>query len=386
MTNTEGLRWVWRITAAAVVLAFVFLLPTPGALGTAREDRHHAYPRCTADGGVNGWVWFAGGQAVGVTKDPIIVVDGTTHTARKVDCAPAAECLAAHPELSGKLATVIGTPNDDRLFGTSGRDLMVGRAGNDDIQGRSGGDILCGGPGDDVIRGGRGDDVLFGGGGKDQGFGGAGRDTADGGPGRDALYGQAGSDHIDGGSGDDSCFGGGSIDELFGCSVAIQTAAVFGGSRTRDFAIVVDDGLKIRRVDVVTEVDRILADERSWIADGVTGFRRTADNADFTIIVASPDTVDDLCAPLGTGGYLSCRNGSRVILNVNRWTEATEWWADGIDTYREYLVNHEVGHLLGHGHVGCPGEGEAAPVMMQQTKGLGACLANGWPFADVAAG
>jgi len=386
VTNTEGLRWVWRITAAAVILAFVFLLPASDALGTARDGPVRGFPRCTVTGEVNGWVWYAGDDAIGVTRDPVIAVDGSTHSAREPDCTPAVACLAALPELSGRLATVLGTPSDDRLFGTPGRDLIVGRAGDDDLLGRSGADVLCAGSGDDLIRGGRGDDVLLGGGGRDQLFGGPGHDTANGGPGRDALYGQAGPDRLDGGSGNDSCFGGGSDDELFGCSVAVETAAAFGGSRMRDFAVIVEDGLLIRRVDVVTEVDRILADSRSWIADGVTGFRRTAREADFTIIVASPDTVDDLCAPLGTGGYLSCRNGSRVILNVNRWTEATDWWTAGVGTYHEYLVNHEVGHLLGHGHVGCPGEGEAAPVMMQQTKGLGACLANGWPFAEVAAG
>jgi hypothetical protein len=50
-----------------------------------------------------------------------------------------------------------------------------------------------------------------------------------------------------------------------------------------------------------------------------------------------------------------------------------------MDLYRAYLVNHEVGHRLGHGHSHCHGAGRPAPVMMQQSKGIGACTANPWP-------
>ena len=112
--------------------------------------------------------------------------------------------------------------------------------------------------------------------------------------------------------------------------------------------------------------------------DGVA-FARTDGPAQIQLTIASPVLVDRLCYPLDTGGWLSCRNGDRVILNARRWATGVPAYAGHLDDYRAYLVNHEVGHRLGHGHVGCPGAGAPAPVMMQQTKGIGACTRNPWP-------
>jgi hypothetical protein len=85
-------------------------------------------------------------------------------------------------------------------------------------------------------------------------------------------------------------------------------------------------------------------------------------------------TTDRLCAPYLTRGEVSCQNGNRVVLNAKRWLLGADSYGSDLTNYRRYLVNHEFGHALGNHHVDCPGRGRLAPVMMQQTKGLGDCL------------
>ena len=131
-------------------------------------------------------------------------------------------------------------------------------------------------------------------------------------------------------------------------------------------------------------VEEALHDPRSWVRDH--RLRRLEDpvEADIRIVLATPDTVDRLCGEVGllTEGRYSCWNGTFAALNARRWERGADDFSD-LTTYRRYLVNHEFGHGLGHGHVDCPAPGAAAPVMMQQTITTGACDANGWPYPDV---
>src|SRR5699024_6674247 len=113
--------------------------------------------------------------------------------------------------------------------------------------------------------------------------------------------------------------------------------------------------------------------KKSWAGDGAFAFARTDADPDLRIILASPGTVDAECAPLATNGKWSCGTSGKAMINAERWINGADAVTDaGGDmlTYRRYLINHEVGHLLGHGHESCPASGEAAPVMVQQSISL----------------
>lgn len=123
----------------------------------------------------------------------------------------------------------------------------------------------------------------------------------------------------------------------------------------------------------------ILNDERGW---GRAGFSFVADkSSEFRVVLAEGSEVDQLCLPLMTYGKVSCQNGPVVALNADRWRVAVPHWTLGIEVYRGYLVNHEVGHLLGQRHPKprCPVSGRPAGVMEQQTAGLEGCIGNPWP-------
>jgi len=153
---------------------------------------------------------------------------------------------------------------------------------------------------------------------------------------------------------------------------------------TITFSIEIEAVLDWSLEDTQREIVAILGDPRSWIGAETVRFQLVddADDADVRIRIATPATVDARCRPLRTGGRLSCRSGSALNLNSDRWTGATSFWSASLGEYRAYLINHEMGHFLGYGHQRCGGVGQLAPVMQQQTKSLQGCLPNGWPYPN----
>ncbi len=387
-----------RLRAPALVgLIMIAALANPLGVGAAESVVGH--PRCNLEGTAADYTWWIGDEHVGVTTTPEFEYQGTLYTANEVDCGAAVDCLSERPAMSGRAATFVGSPT---LIGTVGPDLMVGGDGPDVLRGRSGADTICGGVGDDLVLGGLGADVVLGGPGRDELRGGVGQDVIDGGyghdtilggpgvdvllgrVGRDSIYGGAGDDTLRGGWGRDVCFGGPGADLFRFCAVAAADDVIYGSGPVRTLRVQIDPLLDESEALFTAYVDWILSDERSWIAASEATWHRVGpeDDADLTIILAAPQTVDAICFPLITGGYYSCRNGDTIGININRWNTATDWWPASLHVYRTYVINHEVGHFLGHGHTTCPGPGKLADVMQQQTKTLGGCVANGWPYPN----
>lgn len=163
-----------------------------------------------------------------------------------------------------------------------------------------------------------------------------------------------------------------------------QSPKVGTGSLTT-YRVEVERGVGESSEAFAADVDRILADKRSWAGHGLHSLKRTSTQApDLIVRLASRKTVESICrrAGLYTGGYSSCRAGRYVMINLDRWTYAVPHFKGDLARYRAYVVNHEFGHGLGYGHQSCPKPGRPAPVMMQQTSALKHCTPNGWPYSS----
>lgn len=130
-------------------------------------------------------------------------------------------------------------------------------------------------------------------------------------------------------------------------------------------------------------VSATLADNRGWSR---AGFRLVQDRrAPYVVVLAEPDEAQRLCLPYDVYRKYSCQNGPVVVLNAERWRNATPKWTGSLAAYRQLLVNHEVGHLLGLHHPAppsCPRPGRSARVMSQQSTELNGGLPNPWPLVE----
>lgn len=177
-----------------------------------------------------------------------------------------------------------------------------------------------------------------------------------------------------------------------------------GSEDTSTYTIEVQDGLDTASLGgdkaFARMVDATLDNPKSWTGDPRFAFQRIdSGEPSFRISLSAPMTVRDACGyaiPLEA----SCFNSGqgRVVINVARWVRGAIAFQGDLGSYRQYAINHEVGHAIGYDHQACGSDGGLAPVMMQQTFSTAnndiaaldpggevpangnACRFNGWPF------
>lgn len=134
--------------------------------------------------------------------------------------------------------------------------------------------------------------------------------------------------------------------------------------------------------EFATLANATLNDSRGWSQLNVR-FQQVQSGGMFNLILSQASLLPTYSS--GCSADWSCRAGNNVIINDDRWAGATSAWNNGggsLRDYRHMVVNHEVGHWLGHDHEYCGGAGQLAPLMQQQSIDLQGCKFNPWPLAS----
>lgn len=132
-------------------------------------------------------------------------------------------------------------------------------------------------------------------------------------------------------------------------------------------------------------VYRVLNDPRGWPRAGATFVKGDGDACNFTVVLSEAKYMQTFDS--GCSAEYSCRVGDNVIINLDRWNGGIGNWMEAggnLARYRTMVINHEVGHALGHidNETTCAGAGKPAPLMQEQSMHLDGCTVNEWPLDD----
>lgn len=153
-------------------------------------------------------------------------------------------------------------------------------------------------------------------------------------------------------------------------------------SRTVTYDVTTRGTITANLDEFKSQANQTLNDSRGWRRLGVE-FKEVASGGSFTLVLSEASQLPTFWQ--GCSVDYSCQVGSYVIINQDRWLGASAAWNNSggsLRDYRHMVINHETGHWLGHGHETCPGPGQAAAVMQQQSIDLGGCNFNPWPLEN----
>jgi hypothetical protein len=154
------------------------------------------------------------------------------------------------------------------------------------------------------------------------------------------------------------------------------------------YSLIIDKTLNMKKKYILDKLDFVLSNKKGWKKLGYK-FKYIDDIKDIDILIyISPnDYIDNVCG-FDKEYKLSCAvtqsnkpNKGIIYLNVDNWRNGSKLSKLCLQDYRNYMVNHEIGHILGRDHLFAKDyKNKLAPVMIQQTKGIENCIPNCWPL------
>ena len=194
-----------------------------------------------------------------------------------------------------------------------------------------------------------------------------------------------------------------------------------GAGDVRWVSVAVEDGVTIDAAAFKAYVISTLDANKGWGTGHAVQFVSTDGVADYRIVLASPYTAKVLCPdphltkPAGSfveaspsptptpkkpaaaatstvspspGAAVdspwSCAQDGVIVISSYDWTAGFLAYATDYAGSRAYILNHHLGHLLGHNDVACAG-GRADVMVVQEATLPDGCTVNPWPNADAKA-
>jgi len=125
-----------------------------------------------------------------------------------------------------------------------------------------------------------------------------------------------------------------------------------------------------------------LNDSRGWPRANIK-FQEVNSGGHFAVFLQEPAIFANYA---GCDVELSCRHGNNIMINDDRWRLGTDHWTTtGLppDDYRRMIINHEVGHWLGHRHITTPCASTSIPMPLMIDSPLRpTCAPNIWPLPE----
>lgn len=150
---------------------------------------------------------------------------------------------------------------------------------------------------------------------------------------------------------------------------------------------------KVSQRQVSHVINTVLMDPRGWSSHGYKfakissqeglALRKKALKHRRYIFHVKVSTNGEISRNCGFSG-LSCADMSInvIFINLDRWLYGAKASGLSLDDYRSYLIQHEIGHLLGRNHTKCPTENYPRPIMVQATIANDTCKPNIWPLSE----
>jgi hypothetical protein len=124
-----------------------------------------------------------------------------------------------------------------------------------------------------------------------------------------------------------------------------------------------------------------LTDSTGWSLGGRLRFAPVQNNCNLSIRLVRATQMSSLSATCS--GQSTCRLGNQIELNLSNWMVPPTTWTQGTGSYRQQMIEHEIGHWLGFDHGSCTLKSSAVPILESPTVILNGCSPNWYQLSSV---